>query len=412
MKHFFCSCLLLSLSVIVPAATIHVPADQPTIQAAINAASNGDIVLVAPGTYFENINFSGKAITVRSSGGANVTTIDGGNAGSVVTIDSGEALTTVLHGFTIQHGNASFDGGGVYISSASPTITGSLITGNVACNGGAGIAVEFSSALVQSNNISNNSGPGCDLTGAGMLVGGFGAAQIIGNVIKNNTTISGDGGGIAINAAGTPTLRNNIISGNVAKGISPGSQGGGIWIVNYSDALIVQNLIFNNTAIGEGAGIYFGVPFGYRGPLLVNNTIVGTISSVQGSAVYASGFYDQVRFFNNLMIGATGTSAIYCDSTYDQIPPTLTNNDSYSANGSGTAGACVGEASQNGNISADPLFSGRTNFNLKAASPAIDAGENSAPDLLLQDLAGGARIVDGNGDGIAIIDMGAYEYPK
>jgi hypothetical protein len=50
-------------------ATIHVPADQPTIQAAINVAANGDTALVAPGTYVENINFMGRAITVTSSGG-------------------------------------------------------------------------------------------------------------------------------------------------------------------------------------------------------------------------------------------------------------------------------------------------------------------------------------------------------
>jgi len=51
------------------ASTINVPKDQPTIQAGINAASNGDTVLVAPGKYVENINFMGKAITVTSSGG-------------------------------------------------------------------------------------------------------------------------------------------------------------------------------------------------------------------------------------------------------------------------------------------------------------------------------------------------------
>src|SRR5207249_11972489 len=61
-----------------------VPAGQPTIQAAINAASNGDTVLVAPGTYHENINFMGKGITVTSSGGPSVTTIDGGRVGTVV----------------------------------------------------------------------------------------------------------------------------------------------------------------------------------------------------------------------------------------------------------------------------------------------------------------------------------------
>src|SRR5438309_7516139 len=66
------------------AATINVPAGQPTIQAAINAASNGDTILVAPGTYRENINFMGKAITVTSSGGPAVTTINGSARGTVV----------------------------------------------------------------------------------------------------------------------------------------------------------------------------------------------------------------------------------------------------------------------------------------------------------------------------------------
>ncbi len=61
--------LLLSLALPTSAKTIHVPADQPTIQAGINTASNGDTVLVSAGTYYENINFSGKAITVASASG-------------------------------------------------------------------------------------------------------------------------------------------------------------------------------------------------------------------------------------------------------------------------------------------------------------------------------------------------------
>lgn len=80
------------------------------------------------------------------------------------------------------------------------------------------------------------------------------------------------------------------------------------------------------------------MPYSSRGPLLVNNTIVGTGSSPQGSAVYADGFDDQVQFYNNLMIGPSGANAVYCDSTYDQIPPTFTNNDAFSAKGSGLQG--------------------------------------------------------------------------
>jgi len=406
MTRFSILCLMLSVTLPSYAATITVPAGQPTIQAAINAAKNGDVIIVAPGTYFENINFLGKAISVKSSGGAKVTIIDGGHANSVVTFSSGEGLKSVLHGFTIQNGTAGLEGGGIYIDNASPSITGNLVTNNTACNGGAGIAVTFSSAFVQSNTVTNNSQSGCagGVGGGGIEVGGAGAAQILANVVENNSWSSSGGGGISLWGAGTPTLRNNYIRGNVAY-----DQGGGIYIVNYSNALIVQNLIYNNTLTedinaGQGAGIYLLVPSGYAGPLLVNNTIVGTSSSVQGSAVYASGFYDQAMFYNNLMIGASGTNAVFCDSTYDQTPPTFTDNDAYSPKGTGLLGTCATQSGANGNISVNPMFAGASNFHLRAASPAINAGDVSAPDIPPLDLIGNPRIVDGN------IDMGAYEY--
>jgi hypothetical protein len=412
MKLFSILCLLLCLTAATYAAIIHVPADQPTIQAAINAAQNGDIVVVAPGTYFENINFAGKAIKVTSANGTKVTIIDGGHANSVVTFDGGEGLTSELRGFTIQNGNAggrngnAGDGGGILISNASPTITGNIVTNNTACDSGAGIEVYFSSALIENNIVSHNSQSGCTGGGGGgICVGGAGAAQIIGNIIENNSWISGEGGGIELDAAGKLTVKNNIIRGNSGNG-----RGGGIDLTNSSDALIVQNLIYQNTA-SQGSGIYFGVPDGYRGPLLVNNTIVGTTSSLQGSAVYADGFYNQVQLFNNLMIGASGTSAVYCDATYGQNPPTFTNNDAYSPNGSGLQGTCSAQGSTNGNISADPQFvSSVSNFQLTAGSPAIDAGDNSVPGLPRVDLAHKPRIVDGDADGDSIIDMGAYEY--
>jgi parallel beta-helix repeat protein len=241
-----------------------------------------------------------------------------------------------------------------------------------------------------------------------MFVGGAGAAQILGNLIANNTTLSGDGGGIVLFAAGTPTLKNNIITGNTATGLIPASQGGGIWIVNMSDAIIVQNLIYNNNA-PQGSGVYFGVPSGDKGPVFVNNTIVGT-SLGQGSAVYADGFDDQVQFFNNLLIGPTGGNAVFCDSTYDATPPTFTANDAYSSSGSGLQGTCAGQETGNGNLSQSPGWTGPKSFRLSSTSPAIDAGSSSAPNLPRLDIGGKPRIVDGNGDGIAVIDMGAYEF--
>ncbi len=97
----FCLLLLAIAPTALRAAIINVPANQPTIQAAINAAANGDTILVAPGTYYENINFNGKAITVTSSGGAAVTTINGGYKGGMATVifNSNETSASVLSRF-------------------------------------------------------------------------------------------------------------------------------------------------------------------------------------------------------------------------------------------------------------------------------------------------------------------------
>jgi serine protease len=118
------------------ATVIHVPADQPAIQAGINAAVNGDTVLVAPGTYVENINFLGKAITVASAKGPRVTIIDGNKKDSVVRFTNKETTASVLSGFTIQNGYAHITGGGIDMETASPTITGSIITANQGNLGG------------------------------------------------------------------------------------------------------------------------------------------------------------------------------------------------------------------------------------------------------------------------------------
>jgi hypothetical protein len=190
------------------ASTIKVPADQPTIQDGINAAVNGDTVLVAPGTYNENINFNGKAIVLRSSGGPKVTIIDGGSLGAVVTFSTGETNGSVLSGFTLQNGSGS----GVYMNFASP--------------------------VVKNNTIANNKAD----WGAGMYIGGASTAQVIRNTFIGNVASAG-GGAIGLFAAGSVRIENNRITKN-----NGGSQGGAFWIVNEADEIIVQNVMYEDVA--------------------------------------------------------------------------------------------------------------------------------------------------------------------
>jgi hypothetical protein len=168
---------------------IHVPADQPTIQAGINAAEDKDTVLVAPGTYNEAIAFKGKAITVRSSDGPDATTIDGtGIVFNIVNFTSGETRTSVLRGFTIANGY------GILIGFSSPAITGNTIVNNHSCFGGGIYISGPGSPLVMANRIIGNSGNSqvCGASSAGGIAVSDGAsAHIIGNDIENNSAGSG-----------------------------------------------------------------------------------------------------------------------------------------------------------------------------------------------------------------------------
>ena len=142
-------CLILSILLLSVCYSdiIHVPDNYGTIQAGIDAASDGDTILVETGTYYENINFNGTNINLMShfcydespdSTFLISTIIDGNNSGSVITFESDESTETLLCGFTIQNGSA-YDGGGIYIDHASPHIKNNIIDNNYASYRGRGI---------------------------------------------------------------------------------------------------------------------------------------------------------------------------------------------------------------------------------------------------------------------------------
>jgi len=389
------------------ANTIHVPGDQATIQAAIDAAVNGDTVLVSDGTYTENIDFKGKAITVKSVNGASVTIIDGNAANTVVTFSTQETADSVLDGFTIRNGAVSsgtFTGSGIYVGGASPTIKNNIITNNSGCQG-SGIDVQFASPVIQGNTITNNKQAGCSggTGGGGILIGGASAPQILNNTISGNST-GVDGGGISLFAAGTPTISGNIISGNTAAGV-----GGGIAMANDSDAIVTDNIFTGNTA-NQGGGIAALVPSGSPGPTVVNNTFFADTATADGSEFYLNGFYAQTNFFNNIFWGSANLTAVLCDTGYSSDPPVFQFNDIYSPQGTTLGGACSTLGGSNHNISVDPLFvNAPSDFRLQPTSPAIDAGSNSAPHIPEKDIVGNDRILAASGQCSAVVDLGAYE---
>lgn len=383
----------------------HVPGDYSTIQAAINAASNGDEILVAPGTYAEYVSVY-KDVHLRSSGGPEVTIIDGyGNYRTMMIIEGSSTQSPTVDGFTIRGGAAVSEGGGIYVNNASPTIQNNIIEDNAACSG-AGIAVVGGSPRIEANIIRHNTQAGCSggNGGGGILVRSSGFALIIGNIIEFNSIGSGPGGGISLNAAGSPRIENNIIRFNTAS-----SNGGGIYLRNASNATIIQNLVYSNSA-SKGGGVDWLVQSSQPGPKLLNNTIAENNAGV-GSSIHADGYDDQVTLENNLLIGKSGQSAVHCTTYYGDLPPVFQYSNIYSQGASAFSGSCGDPTGSNGNISVDPLFVSvpAQDYHLLYGSPSMDSGDNNSSQLPSSDLEGRARILDGDDDGNAVVDMGVYE---
>jgi hypothetical protein len=142
--------------------------------------------------------------------------------------------------------------------------------------------------------------------------------------------------------------------------------------------------------------------------MLVNNTIADN-DAASWPGIYATGVDARNQIYNNI-IGARFGPALYCDNGATVTPPVLDSNDIFSMQTAAYGGTCADQTGIRGNLSADPQFldpdAGK--YRVGFASPVVDAGNNSAPDIQMTDLAGNPRISGStNGDRI---DIGAYEY--
>jgi parallel beta-helix repeat protein len=192
------------------AVTRHVPSEYATIQSAIDASFDGDIVEVGPGTYAEGLNFGGREITVRSTAGAATTIVDP-VSGRCFTANGQKGASARLEGFTLRGGNAS-QGGGVYIASSSPVIVDCVITGNTATNEGGGVYVASGSPKLVGCTVSQNSG----YYSGGGVYANSGSVTLEGCTVSGNLlSYGGDtsGGGICVNWSASLVLAGLVAEG-------------------------------------------------------------------------------------------------------------------------------------------------------------------------------------------------------
>ncbi|HUW83071.1 MAG TPA: right-handed parallel beta-helix repeat-containing protein [Phycisphaerae bacterium] len=222
-----------------------------TIQEGITAAVNGDTVLVLDGEYNEAIDLGGKVITVRSSGGAAVTTIDAtGLSASVVMCVSGEGADTVLEGFTITGGIGTVFGGYLYGGgmcnwySSSPTVTQCTFSGNTADGFGGGMDNWASSPTVTHCTFSGNTADG----GGGMF-NSASSPTVTHCTFSGNTAAFGNSGGMYNWDNSSPTVTDCTFSGNTAE-----EWGGGMG--NEDSSPTVTHCTFSGNSADRGGGVY------------------------------------------------------------------------------------------------------------------------------------------------------------
>jgi parallel beta-helix repeat protein len=306
---------LMMLPALAVAATIHVPADQPTIQAGIDAAVNGDTVIVSQGTYLENVRLYGKNILLISETGRDFTFIEPAiQSVPIVKFIDNEDSTSVIDGFTIRNVAASF---GIYCEGASPIIRDCDISYCRFDGDGTGIFLRRSSAKIRYNRIHHNDG--------GSTGGGIGGTEV------SNTDISW----------------NEIYSNSASNGPGIGLHG------TNSDVQVCRNIIYNNTSAGYvGGGIYI---YGH-GCFIRNNTLSGNSQGI----TLLDGSSTDIR--NNIVVQSTREGISPGSATCDY-------NDAWrngSANNPGPNGIIV-----------DPLFHDAPNddYHLSTGSPCINTGD-------------------------------------
>jgi len=364
-----------------------VPNVYPTIQAAIDDASDGDTIWIADGQYSGegnfDIDFKGKAITVKSENGPQNCIIDCQFKGRGFDFHNGEDENSVLDGIKISNGSAGGFGGGIKCTASSPTIINCIITGNTAGEYGGGICNSYNSSPILTNcTFSENSAE----SGLSALGSGGGICNLVNsNPVLTNCTFSGNfanhsGAGIYNSENSNPALTKCTFTANTAR------HGGGMYNC-YDSKPSLKNCTFSENLAEYGGAVKNSEAI----PTLINCTLHGN-SAEMGGGIW-NGWGGSAELANSILWGNSDSGGMEESA---QI------NDARGSRISVINYCCIqgwtGVLGGIGNIGTDPLFVDPEagDYHLKSAgwrwdverrrwhydeitSPCIDAGNPGSP---------------------------------
>jgi hypothetical protein len=344
------------------AATIHVPADQPTIQAGVNAAAIGDMVMVAPGTYYEHYIVMRSGVVLRSETGQPAcVTLDAQHENRVFHCQ-GMSSRTKIEGFTIINGLE--DGsGGIWCVYSSMTIENCVFIENEVRHDSGAIGLFTASPTIWNCTFLRNRTLG--MSGyhnrGGAIYMQVGCSPLIcGYTFTEHE--AWQGGAIWCNDNCTPTIADCVFLRN------KGREGGAIAIEGNSTFQITDCVFAENAASEEGGGLYLNSV----GGVVAGCTLYGNMAILGGGQVYATNPLTLVEFSHSIIAFGNGRGTVECTSPGILM---LSCCDVFGNVGGDWLGCIAGQGSINNNFRVHPLFCdpGLDDFSLSQSSPCLNA---------------------------------------